>query len=245
MQDYQAKIAGLLAKAERTDNPQEAEAYSAKAERLMVKWNIDAAMVAEAAHGQQPKPEAIVHKRIITGGVTYGMGYLMLGYHTVLGMGTMDAYRTRTGNKHVLVIVGYESDVDRANMLVTSLMLQAQTAQRAWWRTLEDKQYLTKRESEREKREFLAAFGRAVKGRLVETRMDEDAAQASTGGTELVVRSRRQRVEDYMAEEHPHMRKAQGPQAGSSVSRRAGRAAGEKANLGQTGISGGAKQVTR
>lgn len=56
-------IGKLLAKAERTDNPHEAEAYTRKAEQLMVKLGIDEAM-ARAAGGADVKPEQVTEARI-------------------------------------------------------------------------------------------------------------------------------------------------------------------------------------
>lgn len=61
--DAARKIGALLAKAERTDNPHEAEAYTRKAEALMVKLGIDEAM-ARAAGGADARPEAIVERKI-------------------------------------------------------------------------------------------------------------------------------------------------------------------------------------
>jgi hypothetical protein len=43
-----ARIQAVLNKAEGTDNPQEREAYLEKAEQLMQKYSVDAAMLAEA-----------------------------------------------------------------------------------------------------------------------------------------------------------------------------------------------------
>lgn len=56
-------IGKLLAKAERTDNPHEAEAFTRKAEALMVKLGIDEA-VARAAAGDAVAPERIVETRV-------------------------------------------------------------------------------------------------------------------------------------------------------------------------------------
>lgn len=61
--DIARKIGALLAKAERTDNPHEAEAYTRKAEALMVKAGIDEAM-ARAAAGGEVRPERIIERRV-------------------------------------------------------------------------------------------------------------------------------------------------------------------------------------
>ena len=61
MTDTARKIGALLAKAERTDNPHEAEAFTRKAEALMVKYRIDEAMARRAA-GADVRPEEIIER---------------------------------------------------------------------------------------------------------------------------------------------------------------------------------------
>ncbi|MFR9795188.1 DUF2786 domain-containing protein [Streptomyces sp. MS06] len=115
-----SRIRGLLAKAEATGFPEEAEALTAKAQELMARHAVDEAML--AAH--QPDPDAPGARRI---GVEppYEQAKAVL----------LDAVATANHCRSVWnepfgfsTVVGFEADLDAVELLHTSLLVQAQAA---------------------------------------------------------------------------------------------------------------------
>jgi len=132
------RVALLLAKAEST-TPEEAEALTEHAERLMLRHGIEQATVAAARRGQQVRPEEIVEQRIPFTGV-YGRALVTLGSAVAGEYGTVRTYylQVRGATSTTLVLVGHESDVRAVETLVTSLVLQGRVALDRWWRTVRE-----------------------------------------------------------------------------------------------------------
>ncbi|MFE1314447.1 DUF2786 domain-containing protein [Streptomyces sp. NPDC058755] len=160
------RIRALLAKAEATGYPEEAEALSAKAQELMARHSVDEALLAAAA----PAPDAPGACRI---GVEppYEQAKAML----------LDAVATANHCRAVWneplgfsTVVGFEADLEAVELLHTSLLVQAthamtkaEAAQRAGGR----KRTKTFRQS------FLAAYAHRVGDRLAavaETQVTQD-----------------------------------------------------------------------
>ncbi|RZB17982.1 DUF2786 domain-containing protein [Streptomyces sp. F001] len=116
-----ARIRALLAKAEATGFPQEAEALSAKAQELMARHSIDEALLSSRDHTPHDVPGAC---RI---GVEppYEQAKVVL----------LDAVATANHCRAVWnepfgfsTVVGFEADLEAVELLYTSLLVQAQTA---------------------------------------------------------------------------------------------------------------------
>ncbi|GAA5056134.1 DUF2786 domain-containing protein [Streptomyces similanensis] len=149
------RIRALLAKAEATGFPEEAEALSAKAQELMARHSIDEALI--AAHG--PAPDA-------PGACRIGVEPPYEQAKAVL----LDAVATANHCRAVWneplgfsTVVGFEADLEVVELLYTSLLVQATTAmtraeaaQRAGGR----KRTKTFRQS------FLAAYAHRIGSRL-------------------------------------------------------------------------------
>jgi hypothetical protein len=118
------KVQKLLAMAEdEAATPAEAEAFSAAAERLMVKFSISDAMLAH--HGVKvvdkatsirihtPSPYATVKRDLITS-VAKAMGARAIHTSSLIG----------GVRKHEAIIVGFESDLSKIQMLLGSLLIQ-------------------------------------------------------------------------------------------------------------------------
>lgn len=237
-QDIAEKVGLLLAKAEATDNPAEAEAYTRKAEELMLKHNIDQAMVASKRPGS--KVDEIVMVSIPTVSqynaalVTYG-GVVAASFN-------LKAYTSLTTGKGAsapswIWLVGHQSDVYQAVPLVQSLLVQAEHAMRYWWGT-EGRDvcgHLPKSRQYAARREFFFAFASGARQRLMETR--NRVVQESGTGTDLVLRDRASVVDEWTKNNVSTTKSMAGRVKGGDWSARvAGHAAGREA-VGQRSVS--------
>ncbi|MFF9266012.1 DUF2786 domain-containing protein [Streptomyces longwoodensis] len=152
-----ARIRALLAKAEATGFPEEAEALSAKAQELMAKHSVDEALLDAAA----PAPDA-------PGACRIGVEPPYEQAKAVLLDAVASANHCRAVWNEPFcfsTVVGFEADLEVVELLHTSLLVQAQSAmtraeaaQRAGGR----KRTKTFRQS------FLAAYAHRVGTRLAE-----------------------------------------------------------------------------
>jgi Protein of unknown function (DUF2786) len=171
-----ARIRALLAKAEATGFPEEAEALSAKAQELMARHSIDEALLAARTHdtnapgacriGVDPPYETA--KAVLLDAVADANGCQAV-WHEALGFST---------------VVGFEPDLEAVELLYTSLLVQAtaamtraEAAQRAGGR----KRTKTFRQS------FLAAYAHRIGDRLAAVAEDQKGQAAGAEGELLPV----------------------------------------------------------
>ncbi|WP_308401128.1 DUF2786 domain-containing protein [Streptomyces sp. AC512_CC834] len=115
-----ARIRALLAKAEATGYPEEAEALSAKAQELMARHSVDEALL--AAHA--PSPDA-------PGACRIGVEPPYEQAKAVLLDAVADANHCRAVWNEPLgfsTVVGFETDLEAVELLYTSLLVQAEAA---------------------------------------------------------------------------------------------------------------------
>jgi hypothetical protein len=165
------RIRALLAKAEATGYPQEAEALTAKAQELMARHSVDEALL----DAQAPDPHA--------------PGACRIGVEPPYEQAKAVLLDAVAGANHCRAVwnapfcfstvVGFEADLDAVELLYTSLLVQAQSAmakaeaaQRAGGR----KRTKTFRQS------FLAAYAHRIGGRLGEVA----AAAGTEAGEDLL-----------------------------------------------------------
>ncbi|MBB5939178.1 DUF2786 domain-containing protein [Streptomyces zagrosensis] len=181
------RVRALLAKAESTEYPEEAEALSAKAQQLMARYSIDEALLAaddwarrgaaDAAGGDGAGPDAC---RIGVEGPYESAKALLLG-------AVAEANRCHavwSAEFGFSTVVGYEADLELVELLHTSLLVQATTAMRR----AGDRHHAKGRSRRtRDFREsFLIAYAGRIRERLLtatrqaETAAQQDAAQART-----------------------------------------------------------------
>jgi hypothetical protein len=150
------RVRALLAKAEATGFPEEAEALSAKAQELMARHSIDEALLADRAHLAKDAP----------GACRIGVEPPYEQAKAVLLDAVASANHCRAVWNEALcfsTLVGFEADLEAVELLYTSLLVQAQgalakaeAAQRAGGR----KRTKTFRQS------FLAAYAHRIGTRL-------------------------------------------------------------------------------
>lgn len=239
---YEERIAALLRKAEDpAATPAEAEAYTAKAEALMIKWGISEA-VARSRAGQDVARETIVERRYLLTG-TYHRGFYEIG-SAVAGAMRLRVLVSKSQYRTILYVIGHESDVDRFEVLYDSLRLQVVTAMNAW--TRDEKatgrwDAFTHHEKFKARRQFLMSFGWTVARRLRALTRDEVATYA--GKAEIALRDRSAEVDDWVKDQHPRLRASRGSLDHSWYGDDAGREAGKRARIGGDALPGGRRGI--
>ena len=215
------RVRKLLARAEHpTTPPAEAEACSEKAAALMSRYVIDQAMVDAAA------PVAVAPiVRTIDIDAPYAvpkaalLTFVARAFRVCVAVGRdLDAGGRRC------TVVGFPVDVDSTELLFTSLLLQASTAVAAAGKG--------RRDIKAFRRAFLLGYAHTIGARLEKVQSaTEDEASQRTPGSDLVLADRAARVEAAFAAEFPRLRTMR-TTVSSGGGLVAGRAAGERADLG-------------
>lgn len=222
-----SRVRGLLAKAESTEFPGEAEALTAKAMELMAKYGIEEALLAASMPGSKT-----VSDRVITIAPPYLGGKQTLVHILARHLGCRAITLTKNGTKGRVHVFGYPGDCERVEYLFTSLLVQIYTG------LAREPQPVF--ESLRSFRfSWVTGFTAAVNGRLKEAaRRAEAEAAVTTTSVALVLANRSHLVDQRFAQEYPKFG-YQKVSAGSSRSGYAhGTQAGKLADLGGTRITG-------
>lgn len=232
-------IAKLLAKAEKT-TPEEAEALTEHAERLMVKYGIEQARIDERRGRLGQSREEIVKERMLFTGA-YARDLREIGTHVARALDTVRpliADQPRVGS--ILYLVGFASDAQQARVLTASLQVQAMVAMRAWWIAIrDDYRWHTDSEKRRARSGFIRGFGAGAAERIASSRrrIIEEIIEESGSGTELVLASRRDRVDAAIdAMSTVKGRRRQDAEIGAFYS---GQGSGREANTGGSALSAG------
>lgn len=223
-------IAKLLAKAEST-TPEEAEALTEHAERLMLKYGIEQARI-DAARGRlgETQEEVVQEHLRFTG--TYARDMRELAAYVGHGLGgirMLQSEHPRGGS--VLHYVGFRSDVQQAKLLTNSLQVQAMVAMRQWWAAERD-DYLWHTEGQRRSARsgFLRGFASGVGSRIAESRRVVMAEAGS--GTDVVLAERKDRM-DAVADALSDGRRARRRGGTDLRAYQSGHVSGRQANTGQ------------
>lgn len=220
------RVRKLLAKAEDDGvTPAEAEALTAKAAELMARYGIDRALLA-AARPETDRPA----NRIIDVPNPWAQVRAHLLAGLVSAMRCQCVLLPATGGKRIHVF-GYSSDLERAEMLYTSLLVQmAHGLARA-------EVPATARSTRAWRRSWLLGYASAVitRVRAAEERAASDGnGQREAGGpsTALVLADRSLVVRRQCEEAYPVTRRMRITYSGSGY--RTGYAEGERADIGGT-----------
>ncbi|MFF8778107.1 DUF2786 domain-containing protein [Streptomyces sp. NPDC015140] len=219
-----ARIRALLAKAEATGYPEEAEALSAKAQELMARHSVDEALL--SAHA--PSPDA-------PGACRIGVEAPYEQAKAVLLDAVADANHCRAVWNEPLgfsTVVGFEADLEAVELLYTSLLVQAESAmaraeaaQRAGGR----KRTKTFRQS------FLAAYAHRAGTRLRAAAEAVAAEAGSAGDVDLlpVLASRDVAVTDRLERMFPETTTTRLRGAGDAAGWTEGTRAADQAEVGR------------
>lgn len=223
------RVRKLLAKAERAGTPEEAEVYTAKAVDLMARHGIDDAVLAA---GDPSRTADRIGSVRITIEDPYSAGKArLLGWTASALRCRWVMHDARGGRVPAVTVFGFDSDRGRAELLYTSLLLQAA-------RPLAELRPPRPGESVAAyRRSWLYGFAARIHERLREAesravRERDTAAPAETGSsTALVLADRSDQVDRAYAEEFPALRRARRPSVSGSGYRRGAHAA-DRADLG-------------
>lgn len=214
-------IRALLAKAEATTFDAEAEAFTAKAQEMMTRHSIDAAVVASAAGGSTAAGVESRRVHIDNPYAEEKAGFLsaIADVNGVRSIWIPDA--------GLCTVVGFPVDLQLTDLLFTSLLVQATRASAA--ATAADRQLSTPSF----RRAFLISFAHRIAERLEAARSHVAAAAAAEYGDSLlpVLASREAAVEAAYAEAFPNttMMKSR---SYNSAGWHAGRSAADAADIG-------------
>lgn len=216
-----ARVRALLAKAESTEFTEEADAFNAKAAELIAKHGIDEALLANAGHSSDTIEQL---KIMMSNPYSYEKAALL----TAIGESLRCQVIATTSGSVVVscTIVGYGSDLERVNLLYTSLLLQAGsqvTRQRPTTSRVSTVMF---------RKSWFHGFNVAVRDRLLaaEAKAEQEAPVAGGVSTALVLRDRSKDVSREFRRLFP--RAVTHSRSVSSGGYHAGHAAGSKADLG-------------
>ncbi|GLH97364.1 DUF2786 domain-containing protein [Phytohabitans aurantiacus] len=230
-----ARIRALLTKAEDpAATPEEAETYTAKAAELMAKYGVDRAMLAAADPTSDTPGD-----RIITVQAPYALDKQRLLSQVGMALGCKTVLKRGWDGRYSVHLFGYASDLERVDMLFTSLLLQAVNGMTQTWVPYGESAAAFRRS-------WLAGFAAMIARRLqqAEQRAAANAAQereqTGTGGPSvaLVLADRATVVQRKLEEAYPKLGKARHRKLSGS-GYRDGVEAGRRADLGGPRVGNG------
>ncbi len=219
------RVRKLLAKAEAAGvTPAEAEALTGKAAELMARYGIDRALLA----AERPDTDHPADKVIdVANPWARVQGHLLCQLAAALRCQCVILPRTGPGTR--IHLFGFGSDIERTEIMYTSLLVQM-------WQGLAAAQVPPWTKSPRAwRRSWLLGFVSAVTSRVraAEQRAAAQPAAPSAGspsGTALVLADRTQIIERNLKQAYPTIRKSRVTYTGSGYG--AGYTKGEQADLG-------------
>lgn len=219
----------MLAKAEST-TPEEAEALTAAAEKIILRYGIDEAMLAASDPSRQ---EEMVKDRTLMFEGRYADARLRSVYSALEAFGTCYFLRVRTGvTTFYLEIYGRKSQVERMVILGASLDAQAMISLNNWWR--EERRWHKGISTEHQKfiarREHLLGFGEGARVRVLS---EKKQVQDETPGAALVLADESALAKEF-ATKGVKISSSRSYRSQDSYSRNQGFEAGRKANVGTT-----------
>ncbi|TDC66148.1 DUF2786 domain-containing protein [Micromonospora sp. KC207] len=217
-----AKVRKLLAKAEDPAcTPQESAAFTAKATELIARYGVDRALLAARDPATDPVGDRVVE--VVAPYARDKAGLLA----AVADPLRCRCVRRRHGDGFAMHLFGFASDLERVDLLYTSLLVQA--AHGLAGAAVPAGEHLAAF-----RRSWLAGFAQVVGGRLAAA---EAGAVADSGGPSvaLVLADRSDQVQRRVTEVYPRLRTA-APRRLGGTGFGSGAAAGRRADLGGRGV---------
>lgn len=215
------RIRGLLAKAESTEFVQEAEALTAKAQELMTRHAVDAALLSAGS-----PPSGDVGTRRVHVADPYVRAKMQLLAAVAEANDVRLVWYQGLG---IANLVGGRADLDAVELLFTSLLLQVAQALGA-----AERGAVNRGASRTFRRAFLLGYGQRIGERLQTARREATTAVAAETGIDLlpVLRDRREAVDAALTELFPKVRASRRRSSVDAGGWYAGRSAAERADVG-------------
>ncbi|KAA6215446.1 DUF2786 domain-containing protein [Streptomyces albofaciens JCM 4342] len=227
------RIRGLLAKAEATDYPEEAEALSAKAQELMARHSIDEALLDHAGAGAGPGAGRATAPAAIRIGIEgpYEQAKALL-LDAVAAANRCQA--VWSGDVAFSTLIGFEADLEAAELLYTSLLLQATTAMHRAGDAHHS--HGRSRRTRDFRQTFLVAYADRIRTRLAAA-TEEATSEAATSTPDLlpVLAAREVAVAETAGELFPDTAAVRMRGVRDAAGWEQGRAAADRARLGRRG----------
>jgi hypothetical protein len=216
------KVRKLLAMAEGSSNPHEADAFSRKAAELIAAHRIDPARLRAAVHDE------LAVRTVLLGRGAYVRARLALLQGIAEAHGCRVVFAPdRAGT--TAYVAGFQSDLDTTELLYASLHAQAAARMAGVRRP-------TGASTQQWRRSFLFGFADQVRTMLGESQ--RQAEQAERTGTALpMLRARDQRVDEYARQAFGRVVTARRPAGAQPAGWHAGRRAAERADLGRRPVA--------
>ncbi|HEY6020983.1 MAG TPA: DUF2786 domain-containing protein [Candidatus Paceibacterota bacterium] len=221
--DWMATVRALLARAQHQNTPrEEADACTAKAAAIMAKHGIDEALLAET----DPNVDKVIDK-VIELPQPFSKEKAILLHHMATAM-RCSAVKLTKKAPHQVHVFGYSTDVERLEVLFTSVLFQAVRFLAQEYIPPQDKRGSYERA-------WLMGYTAEIRQRLtqIECNAQKDAPLVSASGksTDLVLIDRTAIVNGTMSKVYPSVRQAKVTFRGSGYGD--GSQAGQRADLGQ------------
>jgi Protein of unknown function (DUF2786) len=218
-----ATIRALLAKAEGTTFPAEAEAFAAKAQELMTRYSIDAALL-DGRHGDDLAAGVRSRRLHLDNPYAKEKVHLLATVASVNGVRVV--YSEEFG---FATAIGFPTDLDVTDMLFTSLLVQAARA------LIEAATVIGRGSSPAFRRGFWIAYSVRIGERLDDAKKQASTEAETTYGTSLVpVMIERSEAVKSVTEQIFTRTKPMKSRSVDSQGWYAGRAAADLASLGST-----------
>jgi hypothetical protein len=218
------KVRKLLAMAEGTANPNEADAFSRKAAELIALHRIDPDRLRAEASDDLDVLE-----------IELGRGAYVRGRLAVLGAvgdahGCKVVFEVRDRGT-VAFVAGFRSDLEAVALLYHSLHTQASSRMAAERRA-------TAAATQQWRRSFLFGFAEQIRAMLRQSADDAQRHTRAIDATLPALRARERRVEEFSRERFGRVVAARRPKAATATGWQAGRDAAARADLGRERVAG-------
>lgn len=242
------RINKLLRKAEST-TPEEAELLFAKAAELMAKYQIEEAML----KAREPKARGSVQREKFYSVSIWRFPIAEMKWRIAMAMGLkvikLESNIWREVNDKLYKeneqyeMFGFPEDLEHFKMIVTSLEVQMLRAELAWWQKNEQHYKHEKKSAQHNvRRGFMFAFaqGAAAKYQEVGRKAQKEAeAEHGSDSVALVLRDKSLEISDVFSKAYPSTRRvADKKNRGDAWAQSSGYEAGQRADVGQTGLAG-------